>query len=133
MREAKWAQTGMRSQIGVRTSSVHMKLHFGCILKRPYILMDMRRHFISGSAYAMFYHPKWNFISAKMTVMKSIPAISFKCTCALNAISKSNFTSGKFCSRENLIPVWNFILVKMTNMKSIPPWVSFRLNSYEHK
>ena len=46
------------------------------------------RPFISGGAY-IFYHPKWNFISVKMTDMKSIPALSFKCTCALNATSKS--------------------------------------------
>ena len=26
-------------------------------------LMGMCRHFISGSVYKIFYHPKWNFIS----------------------------------------------------------------------
>ena len=41
--------------------------------------------------------------------------------------------SGKLSSQENLMPVWNFISVKMTDMKSIPFWVSFRLNSCEHK
>ena len=84
-----------------------------------------------------WYHPKWNFISVKMTDMKSIPALSFKRKCALNATSNESalihFVSGKSCSHENLIPVWNFILVKMTNMSSIPFWVSFGLNSYEHK
>ena len=64
------------------------------------------------------------------------PTMSFKRTCALNAISNEflviNFASGKFCSHENLMPVWNFISVKMTDMKSIPFWVSFRLNSCEH-
>ena len=36
------------------------------------------RNFISGSVYMMFYYQKWNFISVKMTDMKSIPAMSFK-------------------------------------------------------
>ena len=116
---------------------VHMKFHFGCISKRPDIMMDMCRHFISGSVYNIFYHPKWNFISVKMTDMKSIPALSFKRTCALNATSNESalihFVSGKLCSHENLTPVWNFISVKMHDMKSIPFWVSFRLNSSEHK
>ena len=75
---------------GVKTSSVHMKFHFSCISKRPDILMDMcSRHFISGNVYTIFYHPKWNFISVKMTDMKSIPALSFKRTCALNATSNN--------------------------------------------
>ena len=121
--EAKWSHTGLRFQTGVKTSSVHMKFHFGCISKRPDILMDMCRHFISGSVYMIFYHPKWNFISVKMTDMKSIPALSFKRTCALNATSNESalihFVSGKLCSHENLMPVWNFILVKMNDMKSI--------------
>ena len=76
----------IRFQPGVKTSSVHMTIHFGCISKRPDILMDMRMHFIAVSVDMIFYHLKWNFI-----------------------------------------------LVKMTNMKSIPVWVSFHLNSYEHK
>ena len=79
----------------------------------------------------------WNFISVKMTDMKSIQALSFKCTCALNATSNESalihFVWGKLCSHENLMPVWNFISVKMTDMKSIPFWVSFHLNSCEHK
>ena len=135
--EAKWTHTGLRFQIDVKTSSVHMKFHFGCISKRPDILMDMCRHFISGSVYMIFYHPKWNFISVKMTDMKSIPALSFKRTCALNVTSNESaliyFVSGKLCSHENLMPVLNFISVKMTDMKSILIWVSFRLNSWEHK
>ena len=117
--------------------SLHMKFHFSCISKRPEIFMDMCRHSFSGSVYIIFYHPKWNFISVKMTDMKSIPALSFKRTCALNATSNESalihFVSGKLCSHENLMPVWNFISVKMTDMKSIPFWVSFRLNSCEHK
>ena len=112
---------------------VSFRMHF----KWPNILMDMCRHFISGSVYMIFYHPKWNFISVKVTDMKSIPALSFKRTCALNAISNEfaliHFFSGKLCSHENLMPVWNFISVKMTDMKSIPFWVSFCLNSWEHK
>ena len=36
----------------------HMQIHFGCISKRPDNLMDMYRHFISGSAYMIFYHLK---------------------------------------------------------------------------
>ena len=135
--EAKWTHTSLGFQTGVITSCVHMKFHFGCISKRPDILMDMCRHFISGSVYMIFYHPKWNFISVKMTDMKSIPALSFKRTCALNATSNESalihFVSGKLCSHENLMPVWNFISVNMTDMKSIPFWVSFCLNSCEHK
>ena len=72
-----------------------------------------------------------------MTDMKSISAMSFKRACALNATSNESvlihFVSGKFCSYESLMSDWNFILVKMTDMKSIPFWVSFHLNSCEHK
>ena len=49
--------------------------HFGCISKWPDILMDMCRHFISGSVFIIFYHPTWNFIYVKITDMKSIIAI----------------------------------------------------------
>ena len=94
---------------GVKTSSFHMKFHFGCISKRPDILMDMCRHFISDSVYMIFYHKKRNFISVKMMNMKSITALSFKRTCALNATSNESalihFVSGKLCSHENLMPV----------------------------
>ena len=135
--EAKWTHTCLRFQTSVKTSSVHMKFHFGCMSKRPNILMDMCRHFISDSVYMIFHHKKWNFISVKMTDMKSITALSFKRTCALNATSNEfaliHFVSDKFCSHENLMPVWNFISIKMTDIKSIPFWVSFRLNSCEHK
>ena len=61
--------------------------HFGYISKQLNVLMDMCRHFISDSLYMIFYHKKLNFISVKMTDMKSIPALSFKRTCALNATS----------------------------------------------
>ena len=85
----------------------------------------------------IFYHPKWNFVSVKMTDMKSIPALSFKRTCALNATSNESalvhFISSKLCSQENLMPLWNFISIKMTDMKSIPFWVSFCVNSCEHR
>ena len=54
----------------------------------------------------------WYFITRnefKMTDMKSIPAMSFKHTCALNVIFNESalihFVSGKFCSHENLMPV----------------------------
>ena len=114
---SKWTHPGLRFQTGMKTSSVHMFMfHFGCISKRPDILM----HFISGSVYMIFYRKKWNFISVKMTDIKSIPALSFKRTCALNATSNQStlihFVSGKLCSHENLMPVWNFILVKMKSV-----------------
>ena len=73
-----------QNELILKTSSVQMKFHFSCISKRPDILMDLCRHFISGSV-GIFYHPKWNFVSVKMTEMKSISALSFKRTCALNA------------------------------------------------
>ena len=52
--------------------------HFGCISKWPDILMDMCRHFISGSVFIIFYHPTWNFIYVKITDMKSIIAIDIQ-------------------------------------------------------
>ena len=103
------------------SSSVLKKFHFGCISKWLDILMDMCRDFIAGSV-CIFYHPKWNFISVKVTNMKSIPALSFKRTRILNATSNksalTHFVLGKLCSHENLMPVWNFISVKMTDIKS---------------
>ena len=84
----------------MKTSSVHMKFHFGCISKPPDILMDMCRHFISGSVYMIFYHPKWNFISVKMADMKSMR------TSALNTISHDSalihFVSSELCSCETI-------------------------------
>ena len=41
MIEAKWTHTGLRFQTGVKIGSVHMKFRFGCISKRPDILMDI--------------------------------------------------------------------------------------------
>ena len=77
----------------------------------PNILMHMCRQYILGGVYMIFYHPKWNFISVKMTDMKSIPALSFKRACALNATTNESalihFVSGKLCSHENLMPIWN--------------------------
>ena len=71
--------------------------------------MDMFRHFILGSVYMIFYQPKWNVISVKVADMKSIPALSFKCTCAVMAKSNESalirFVLGKLCSHENLMPV----------------------------
>ena len=91
----------------------------------------------AGISFRVVFRCYWNFISLKMTDMKSTPALRFKRTCALNATSNESalihFVSGKLCSHENLMPVWNFISVKMTDMKSIPFWVSFRRNSCEHK
>ena len=131
--DMKWTHAGLRFQTGVKTSYVHMKFRFSWISKQPDILIDMCMHFISGSVYIIFYHPKWNFISFKLTDMKSIPAMTFKRTCALNATSNESalihFISGKLCSHENLMPVW----VKIIDMKFIPLWVLFRLNSCEHK
>ena len=106
-----------------------MKFHFGGISKQPNILMDMCRHFISGSVYMIFYHTKWNFISVEMTDMKSIPALTFKRTCTINTISNKSalihFVHGKLCSHDNLMLISNFILVKMTDMKSIYTILSF--------
>ena len=67
-----------------------MPFHFGCISKRPNSVMDMCSHFILGSVSMIFYHPKWNFISVKMTRMKSIPALTFKRICTLNATSNES-------------------------------------------
>ena len=114
---------------------VSFRLHF----KTTRYFDGCCRPFISGGAY-IFYHPKWNFISVKMTDMKSVPALSFKRTCALNSTSNESvlihfayFVLGKLYSHESLMSVWNFISIKITDMKSIPFWVSFRFNSCEHK
>ena len=88
--EAKWNNTSLRFQTGMKTSSVHMKFHFSCILKQPNILMDMCRQFILGGVYIIFYYPKWNFISVKMTNIKSITALSFKHKCTLNTTSNES-------------------------------------------
>ena len=78
----------------------------------------------SWSVYMIFYHPKRNFISVKMTDMKSIPALTFKRTCALIATSNESalihFALGKLCSHENLMPVWNSFWSKW------PIWSPYR-------
>ena len=87
----------------------------------PNILMHMCRQYILGGVYVIFYHPKWNFISVKMTDMKSIPALSFKRTCALNATSTTtlrfisfrlNYVHIKISCRFEISfrskwPIWN--------------------------
>ena len=87
----------------------------------PNILMHMCRQYILGGVYMIFYHPKWNFISVKMTDMKSIPALSFKRTCALNATSTTtlrfisfrlNYVHIKISCRFEISfrskwPIWN--------------------------
>ena len=127
--KVKWTHTGLRFQTDVKTSHVHIKFHFSCISKWPNILTDMCRHFISGSVH-IFYHPKWNFISVKMTDMKSIHALRFKCTWTLNATSKKSalihFVSRKLCSHENLMPVWNFMWTYSMTWK-----VKYQINSLE--
>ena len=59
--EAKWTQTGLRFQSAMKTSSVHVTCHFCCISKRPDILMDMCRHFISVSVYMIISSPEMKF------------------------------------------------------------------------
>ena len=123
--EAKWTHIGLRFQTGVKTSSVQMKFHFSCISKRPDILMDLCRHFISGSV-GIFYHPKWNFMSVKMTDVKSISALSFKRTCALNATTslrlfisfRVNYVHMKIQCRFDISfrsnwPVWKLYLFEI--------------------
>ena len=77
-----------------------MKLHF----KTTWYFDGMCRHFISGSVYMIVYHPEWNLVSLKMTGMKSIPALSFKHTCILNATYSESalihFVSGKLSSHK---------------------------------
>ena len=57
----KWTHTGLRFQTGVITSSVHMTFHFGWVSKRPDILMNICRYFISGSVYMIILSPKMKF------------------------------------------------------------------------
>ena len=94
---------------------------FGCTSKLPDILINMCRHSISGSVCMIFYHSKWNFISVKVTDMKSIPALSFKRTCALIATSSESaliyFVSDEYVqmkiscrfeiSFRSKSPIWN--------------------------
>ena len=58
-------------------------------------------------------HMKWN--------IRQVCIYSFRFSCCF------------FFSHEDLVPVWNFILTKIIDMKSIVVWVSFRLNSCDHK
>ena len=133
-REAKWTQTGLRFQSRMKTSSVHMTFHFCCIPKRPDILMDMCRHFISGSVYMIISSPEMKFYFCQNDRYE----IHTRNELQTHMRIKHNFLrvcaySVCFGSHENLMPVLNFISVKMTDMKSIPFWVSFRLNSCERK
>ena len=95
--EAKWTHIGLSFQTGVKTSSVQMMFHFGCISKRPDILMDMRRHFILGSVHILSPKMKLHFCQNDSNGIT--PAMSFKCTCTLNTISNEpaliHFASGK--------------------------------------
>ena len=100
----------MKFQTGMKTSSVNMKFHFGCISKRPNILMDMCRHFISVSVYMIFYHTIWT-LCFKMTNMKSIPALSNMHICTLSATSNKSAlihsVPGKLFSFWSKWPIWN--------------------------
>ena len=87
-----------------------MKFHFGCISKRPNILMDMCRHSISISVYMIFYHTIWT-LCFKMTNMKSIPALSNMHICTLSATSNKSAlihsVPGKLFSFWSKWPIWN--------------------------
>ena len=113
-----------------------MMFHFCCIWKGPIILMEMFRQFISGRAYIIFYQRKWIFF-CQNDHNETTTVMSFKRTCAWNGIFDESalihFVSGVFFSHQDLVPVWNFLLTKIIDMKSILVWVSFRLNSYDHK
>ena len=113
--EAKWNNTGLRFQTGMKASSVHMKFHFSCISKQPNILMDMCRHFILGGVYIIFYYPKWNFISVKMTNIKSITA---EFQTQMHIKHNIQWVCGySFLSFQvNLMPVSNFILMMISLM-----------------
>ena len=77
---SNWFEISNRRENKFCLHEVSFQLHFKTILHFD----GMPRHFISSSAYVIFYHPKWNFISVKMTLMKSIPTMSFKRKCKLN-------------------------------------------------
>ena len=94
---------------------------FRCISKRPNILIDVRRYFISGSVYVIFCHQKWNSVTFKMTDKKSMSEMSFKRTCALSIISprlrlfillRLNSVHMKISCRFEIsfwskLPIWN--------------------------
>ena len=86
-----------------------MTFHFGCISKRPNILVDMGWHFISDSVYMIFYLPKMKFDICQNDRNEITPAMSFERTCALDAISNESalihFALVKFCSHKNLMSV----------------------------
>ena len=64
-------------------------------------------HFISGSIYMIFYHPKWNFISAKVTDMKSILFwVSFRLNACEHVKRVDWIPKWGFQPKWNLIPVW---------------------------
>ena len=122
----------LRFYTGVKTSSVHMKFHFGCIWKRPDILMDIsfrvvftyfiarnEIHFCQNDRYEI--HTR-NDVQTHMRIKRNIQRL-----CA------DSFCFGQILFTQNLMPVRNFILVKMIDMKSMLFWVSFRLNLCEHK
>ena len=134
--EAKWTHTGLRFQTGMKQVLFNWRFISAVFQNDPifwwtYIGISFRVVFT-------WYFITQNEISFLLKICNEITfGMSFKRTCALNAISNEYtlilFASSNFCSHENLMPVWNFISVKMTNMKSIPVWVSFCLNSCEHK
>ena len=117
----------LRYQTGVKTSSVHVTFHFGYISKLPDILIDMGMHFILGSVYMIFYHPKWNFISVKMTDMKSIPARSFKRICALSAISNE---SALISFQVNSVHMKISCRFEMSFRSKWPIWNPYRFEFY---
>ena len=105
-----------------------------CLHDVPFRLHFKTTRYIDGHAqeydFGQCLHhilsPKMKFHFCQNDRNEITPAVSFKVkrTCALNTISDEyafiHFTSGKFCSHENLMPVSNFISVKMTDMKSMP-------------
>ena len=133
--EAKWASTNLGFQTSVKTSSVHMQFHLGCILKRPDIFIDICRHFISGSVYIIITRREISFLSKRPIWNPYLRWVSnaYALNATPNESALIHFVLGKLCSHENLMPVWDFISVKMIDIESIPFWVSFRPSSCEHK
>ena len=95
--------------VHMRVEKNSYRIEISSLLENKFCSNDVsfRLHFKTTRVVLTWYFIT-QFISVKMIDMKSKPAMSFKCTCTLKAISNESvlihFALGKFYSHKNLMP-----------------------------
>ena len=125
--EAKWTHIGLKFPTGVKTSSVHMKFHFGCISKWPDLLMGMCKELHYGWCLLNILSPEVKFHFCQNNRYEIHTSIEFQRHMRI----KRNIQ--RVCAYSFRVNYVHMKILCRFKMRFIPLWVSFHLNSCEHK